>query len=74
MKLYRLTNHPNHITWAVCAMLLRCRDDPSLAQLACAMCAKLRASGVVTTREAFLVHLRALREAARPDRRSSPSS
>ncbi len=67
MKLYRLTNHPNHITWAVCAMLLRCRDDPSLAQLACAMCAKLRASGVVTTREAFLVHLRALREAARPD-------
>ena len=67
MKLYRLTNHPNHITWAVCAMLLRCRDDPSLAQLACAMCAKLRASGVVTTREAFLVHLRALREAACPD-------
>jgi hypothetical protein len=32
MKLYRLTNDPNHIMWAVCSMLLQ--RDPKLLQLA----------------------------------------
>ena len=63
MKLYRLTNDPKHITWAVCAMLVQSRDVPSLIRVAAAACAKLRDAGAVRDRETLLVCARVFREA-----------
>lgn len=65
MKLYRLTNDPKHIMWAVCGMLLQSRDNPKLLQLAAGMCAKLEAAGNIDNREALLVYARVLRESGK---------
>ena len=63
MKLYRLTNDPKHITWAVCGMILQSRDVPSLLRVAAAACAKLRDAGAIRDRDTLLVCARVLREA-----------
>ena len=83
MKLYRLTNDPKHIMWAVCGALLQTRDgsesvdddddakrkrDAALLQLASTMCAKLEAGGAVRDRETCLVYARVLRESGKGEK------
>lgn len=68
MKLYRLSNDPRHIMWAVCSMLLQARDNPALLQLAAGMCGKLEAGSAIRDREALLVYARVLREAGKGDK------
>jgi len=72
MKLYRLTNDPKHVMWAVCGILLQTRGmtreerrDATLTRLAAGMCAKLEKNGGVTDRETLLVCARVLRECGR---------
>ena len=81
MKLYRLSNDPKHVMWAVCGALLQTRDgdasagdsdrparDAALMKLASTMCAKLEASGAVRDRETCLVYARVLRESGKGEK------
>ena len=81
MKLYRLSNDPKHIMWAVCGALLQTRDggesvgdddnpkrEAALLQLASTMCAKLEAGGAVRDRETCLVYARVLRESGKGEK------
>jgi N-terminal acetyltransferase B complex non-catalytic subunit len=68
MKLYRITNNPKHIMWAVCSLLLQSRENPKLQQLAAGMCTKLETAGAIDNREALLVYARVLRESGKGDK------
>ena len=84
MKLYRLSNDPKHVMWAVCGALLQTRNgdgpetsagdsdrpkrDDALMKLASTMCAKLEAGGAVRDRETCLVYARVLRESGKGEK------
>ena len=84
MKLYRLSNDPKHVMWAVCGALLQTRDggesggkkgdddgrerQAALLRLASSMCAKLEAGGAVRDRETCLMYARVLRESGKGEK------
>ena len=68
MKLYRLTNNPKHVMWAVCAMLMQAEANPTALALAAGMCSKLEAKGSIADRESLLVYARVLRECGKGEK------
>ena len=68
MKLYRLTNNPKHVMWAICAMLMQADANPTALALAAGLCSKLEAKGSIADRESLLVYARVLRESGQGDK------
>lgn len=68
MKLYRLTNNPKHVMWAICAMLMQADANPTALALAAGMCSKLEAKGSIADRESLLVYARVLRESGQGEK------
>ena len=68
MKLYRLTNNPKHVMWAICAMLMQADANPTALALAAGLCSKLEAKGSIADRESLLVYARVLRESGQGEK------